>query len=203
MVLTTGQAMWIDGGHAHRGRGHVGSDFVTLFVPAWATHDGPTVAWVLTPSPSVAGLIVQVAASVLDGTPDAAAIAAFQAMHSELRPPERVRHLVPGTVRRAQELLDETWDKDLNLAALARAAGISPWHLSRSFGDRLGVSPIQYRKQLRLLAATRMLLRGASVTEAALSAGFSDAAHLSRTFRAQYGIAPSSWQSRVAIALAT
>ena len=37
-----------------------------------------------------------------------------------------------------------------------------------------------------------MLFRsGGDLTEAALAAGFSDAAHLSRTFRAMFGLSPS------------
>ena len=34
-------------------------------------------------------------------------------------------------------------------------------------------------------------MRGSSLTEAAHEAGFADSAHLSRTFRATFGIAPS------------
>ena len=34
-------------------------------------------------------------------------------------------------------------------------------------------------------------MRGASLTEAAHLAGFADSAHLSRTFRAMFGVAPS------------
>ena len=34
-------------------------------------------------------------------------------------------------------------------------------------------------------------MRGANLTEAAHLAGFADSAHLSRTFRAMFGVAPS------------
>lgn len=34
-------------------------------------------------------------------------------------------------------------------------------------------------------------MRGAGLTEAAHRAGFADSAHLSRTFRAMFGVAPS------------
>ncbi len=43
----------------------------------------------------------------------------------------------------------------------------------------------------RIKRAVRATQRGANATEAALDAGFSDSAHLSRTFRAMFGLPPS------------
>jgi len=43
----------------------------------------------------------------------------------------------------------------------------------------------------RLRSATEAALRGASLTEAAHLAEFSDSAHRSRSFRAMYGVVPS------------
>jgi AraC-like DNA-binding protein len=48
-----------------------------------------------------------------------------------------------------------------------------------------------YLRWQHLLAAIRISARGASLTEAAHTAGFADSAHLTRVFRATFGIPPS------------
>jgi AraC-like DNA-binding protein len=193
--------MWIDGGHAHRGKGATGSDFVTLFVPAWTAKTASTRAGLTTLSRRAAEIVVRVAASVLRGQPDHAAITALQGLRSELCPHPQTHAVEPGTVRRAKAELDFRFSEGVDLTALSKVAGTSPWHLSRSFSERLGVPPMQYRKQLRLLAATWAMVQGASVTGAAAQAGFTDGPHFSRTFRAQYGISPAQWRASVAPAL--
>jgi AraC-like DNA-binding protein len=49
-----------------------------------------------------------------------------------------------------------------------------------------------------LRAASSMALRGANMTEAAISAGFSDSAHFSRLHRETFGVTPSSILGRLA-----
>lgn len=50
----------------------------------------------------------------------------------------------------------------------------------------------RYVLWLRLRRAVREVAAGANLTEAAVSAGFSDSAHLSRVFRATFGLPPSA-----------
>jgi AraC-like DNA-binding protein len=76
------------------------------------------------------------------------------------------------------------------------AVGPTPSRLSRHFAALYSLSPQAYRRQLRLVVATRALARTGSV--AATEAGFADTANLGRTFCGQYEIAPSAWARRVA-----
>jgi len=80
---------------------------------------------------------------------------------------------------------------------MASGVGLSPSELSRRFARRYRLSPVAYRKQLRLVLATRALVWGETVSEAAIRSGFSDTAHFSRTFKEQYGITPSAWVARI------
>ena len=50
------------------------------------------------------------------------------------------------------------------------------------------------RRAIRLERALWLLGRGATVKEAGLGAGFSDAAYFSRVFRRAYGMPPSRWR---------
>ena len=59
------------------------------------------------------------------------------------------------------------------------------------FTSSVGVPLRPYVLWLRLQCGARELSRGASVAEAAHAAGFSDAAHFTRTFRRMIGATPA------------
>jgi AraC-like DNA-binding protein len=80
---------------------------------------------------------------------------------------------------------------DVSLKTLAGIAGLSPSRFMHLFTTSVGVPVRPYILWLRLQRAACDLVNGASVTSAAYSAGFSDAAHLTRTFRRMLGNTPS------------
>jgi len=83
----------------------------------------------------------------------------------------------------------------IDLGALARGVGVHPSRLAHEFRARLGVSPGEYVRCLRLEWAARELGAGeVSVAEVALRAGFYDQSHFSRMFRRHYGIPPAAWR---------
>ena len=79
----------------------------------------------------------------------------------------------------------------LSLKALAGIAGLSPSRFMHVFTESVGVPVRPYILWLRLQRAACDLTEGASVTSAAHHAGFSDGAHLTRTFRRMLGVTPS------------
>lgn len=91
-------------------------------------------------------------------------------------------------------------DEDLSLTTLAGIAGLSESRLMHAFTESLGIALRPYILWLRVQRACAELANGASVTEAAARAGFSDAAHLSRTFRRTLGTTPSQIASRRKVA---
>ena len=96
----------------------------------------------------------------------------------------RVRRVL-AHFRRQRALLD-----DSSLKTLAGIAGLSPSRFMHVFTESTGVAVRPYVLWLRLQSAACDLLHGASVTSAAHAAGFSDAAHLTRTFRRMLGTTP-------------
>lgn len=78
------------------------------------------------------------------------------------------------------------------LPELAASVALSPSRLEHLFRSEVGISLRRYLLWQRLQWAVRELASGSSVTRAAHSAGFSDTAHLSRTFRRMLGFTPSS-----------
>jgi AraC-like DNA-binding protein len=81
----------------------------------------------------------------------------------------------------------------VSLKTLAAISGLSPSRFMHVFTESVGVPLRPYILGLRLERACSELLAGATVTSAAHSAGFSDAAHLTRTFRRTVGITPSKF----------
>ena len=80
---------------------------------------------------------------------------------------------------------------NLSLKRLAEIAGLSPSRFMHAFTESVRVPVRPYILWLRLQQAACELRNGASITDAAYRAGFSDAAHLTRTFRRMLGATPS------------
>jgi AraC family transcriptional regulator len=94
-------------------------------------------------------------------------------------------------ISRAITLIHGSLGGRITLARLAAALHRSPSRLAHRFREAAGVPLRHYVLWCRLRIAVEAAMRGASLTEAAHRAGFADSAHLSRTFRAMFGVAPS------------
>lgn len=80
---------------------------------------------------------------------------------------------------------------DVSLDRLAGISGLSRSRFMHVFTESVGVPIRPYILWLRLQQAACELMHGANITLAAQNAGFSDAAHLTRTFRRMLGLTPS------------
>ncbi len=98
---------------------------------------------------------------------------------------------VDRRLRRALELLADDLDDNRAIEEIAAEAGLSPTRLMALARQQLGTSLRGYRRWLRSFHVARRYALGASLTDAALEAGFSSSAHLSAAAREQFGIRPS------------
>jgi AraC-like DNA-binding protein len=105
------------------------------------------------------------------------------------RRPVRIHPGVSLVLKHLRERLG--FSDDFSLKTLAGISGLSPSRFMHVFTESTGVPLRPYILWLRLQRACCDLMAGASVTAAAHSAGFSDAAHLTRTFRRMLGMTPS------------
>ncbi len=99
---------------------------------------------------------------------------------------------VDRRVARALRAIDERLNDAPDLSELAGLAAASPSHLRALFRRDVGLSIKRYRLWARLRRALTLLASGRALTDAAVAAGFADAAHLTRTFRAMFGTTPTS-----------
>lgn len=82
-----------------------------------------------------------------------------------------------------------------SIAALARAAGMSPYHFLRTFKRVTGVTPHQWLLRARLRdAAGRLATSAERVTDIALDAGFEDLSNFTKSFRAEFGVSPRRYR---------
>lgn len=88
-------------------------------------------------------------------------------------------------------LIGKSLDGPITLASLSQAVHLSPSRLAHRFREATGVPVRRYVLWCRLRRAAEAAMRGSSLTEAAHFAGFADSPHLTRTFRAMFGVAPS------------
>ena len=116
-------------------------------------------------------------------------------------PPARARRDATVDEHRAvadacRVLLAKHLGEPLSLGELARAVGVSPFHLARLFQRDAGTTLHAYRHRLRLRNALERVLDGEDLTRVALDLGYSSHSHFTAMFRRAFGRAPSSLRRR-------
>lgn len=86
--------------------------------------------------------------------------------------------------------------KPLTLKELSDVIDTSPKYFCRFFKEMSGHSPINYLNYYRVeCAAEQLLITDESVTEVALSCGFSDLSYFIKTFKKHKGISPRAFRN--------
>ncbi len=81
------------------------------------------------------------------------------------------------------------------LEELARVAGSSRSVLAERFAQIVGVAPMQYLTQWRMLLASQLLRSGqGSLAQIADEVGYQTDTAFSRAFRREYGLPPAAWR---------
>ena len=103
--------------------------------------------------------------------------------------------LAAWQVARVRAYVDSNLHRTIHIRDLSAVARRSPAHFSRKFKLAVGESPHGYVVRRRLEKACHLMTTSAaSLSEIALSVGFSDQAHLSRLFRQAFGQSPANWR---------
>lgn len=95
-------------------------------------------------------------------------------------------------VRRLLRMLHSSGvDDATSLEALARSVGLSPSRLMHVFTESIGIPLRPYLSWLKVQRAAMAIVNGSLLGEAAHTAGFADASHMTRTFKRMLGAPPS------------
>lgn len=103
--------------------------------------------------------------------------------------------LAPWQLTRACDKLEADLGGKLPLQAIAAELGLSVSHFSRAFRASTGLPPYRWLLHHRVRTAKRLMgLRGLSLSEVAISAGFANQSHFTRVFSEIAGITPGAWR---------
>lgn len=113
-------------------------------------------------------------------------------------PAARDQHLRDlAHLRRARDLIDREYAQPLDVAALARAALMSPAHFSRQFRAAYGETPYGYLMTRRVERAKLLLRRGdMTVSEVCMAVGCSSLGSFSARFTRLVGETPTAYRDR-------
>jgi iron complex transport system substrate-binding protein len=94
----------------------------------------------------------------------------------------------------AIEYASQHYDQGLTNDALAKVAGMSTVYFRKLFTATMGISPISYVHRLRIEKAKEMLKSDyGSVTDIAVTLGYSGLYDFSRDFKKHTGVPPSRY----------
>lgn len=93
----------------------------------------------------------------------------------------------------AKQYIQDHLEQPFCLQAISKRFDISKWQLSRQFKPVFGVTLFQHIHASRMVLAKDLLTQQHSITDVALSLGYSDQSHFTRFFKRFVGISPKKW----------
>jgi len=103
--------------------------------------------------------------------------------------------LLPWQARRVRDYVDGDFAGRPSVRAAAERARLSPSYFSRRFRQTFGLTFSRFVARRRIEHAQAMMIRtSSSLCQIALSCGFTDQAHFTRTFADFTGLTPSRWR---------
>ena len=101
-------------------------------------------------------------------------------------------------IENALRLMQEQFQhKDLNIAEISEACGLSHAHFSRIFQQAVGMSPIRYLNLFRIEKAKALLINSdLNNSEIARRCGYNDSSRFGKCFRKVEKTSPGQWRQR-------
>ncbi|MES9559592.1 MULTISPECIES: helix-turn-helix domain-containing protein [unclassified Streptomyces] len=192
------RAIWVPAGcvHAHRAHGHLALHLLGL--PADTNPLGLDTPTVLSVDPLLRELILACTLDPEDDTPERLRLRAVLLDRLRASPQQPVHLPAPSDPRLKAVcgMLCHDPADPRTLADLAAGAGAGQRTLSRLFRSELGMTFPQWRTQLRLYHALRMLADGVPVTSVAQRCGWSSTSAFIDVFRRAFGYTPGTHNRR-------
>ncbi|AKE18064.1 MULTISPECIES: bifunctional transcriptional activator/DNA repair enzyme AdaA [Bacillus] len=127
---------------------------------------------------------------------------AEQALSENFRPCKRCKPngiTLPNEewVKQIKDYIEKHYDKSLTLDMLAEMCHGSPFHLQRTFKRIIGLTPIEYIQQFRILKATEYLLHtNQSIKEISTAVGIENPEYFATLFKKKTGFTPTEYRKK-------
>jgi signal transduction histidine kinase/DNA-binding response OmpR family regulator len=116
-------------------------------------------------------------------------------IESALRRQRKLGTMMQQVVRQAAAFIHTHYADPITRDQTAAHVGVSGDHLTASFRQEMGITPIAYLNRYRINRARVLLEQGSlSITEVALAVGFGDLANFSRSFHREVGMSPNAYR---------
>jgi len=116
-------------------------------------------------------------------------------IESTLNEKQKLSHETQYLIRQAMAYIHEHYFEPISRADIAEHINISKDYLTYCFRQELKTTPIRYIQRYRVNLAKSLLKdTEKSITEIALSVGFSDSGYFSRIFRREIGLSPDQYR---------
>ena len=117
---------------------------------------------------------------------------ALEGIENDGRPPER------SVIREVVRFVQQNYDKDLSIAAIAAHVYLTPTYLCLLFKKEKGVSINDYITQYRIERAKLLLQdRRLKLYEISRKVGYQDANYFAKVFRKMTGLNPSEYREKI------
>lgn len=113
---------------------------------------------------------------------------------AQLSKPEATAILSKAAVQKVKSYIKDQYKNQFSLASLTNYAGLSPFHLVRSFKEAVGITPFQFLRNYRVEKAKQELLKKRNIAQVALEVGFYDQSHFHKHFKLVTGVTPREFQ---------
>ena len=104
----------------------------------------------------------------------------------------------PVDIWRARNFIHQHFADQLSLGSVAKAAGISPGHLSEKFRQITGLNFVDYVGRIRIEQACARLANGDHrISEIAFDVGFQSLSQFNRVFKKVSGKSPTEYRAEL------
>lgn len=196
-VAPATRAIWIPAGTVHRHLAHGELDLHLVGLPVTENPlrlDAPAV---LAVGPLLRELILAYTREPRDDGPERRRLRAVLLDQLRISPQQPIHLPAPTDSRLVAvcAMLHRDPSDDRTLAALGAEVGASERTLTRLFGSDLGMTFPQWRTQLRLYHALRLLAEDVAVTVVAHRCGWSSTSAFISVFRGTFGHTPGAYRA--------